>query len=377
MKNQNFIVSRTSNGILIKRYFRYKKDEHGLTKREFYYSERMNLPEQLLYRFTNYYSRPAASRKKQRKMSNATKLVIATLVAGSILAGGGYAISEAFDGDLANIPAKNGNEITEHGSMPSQKVKYEELGYVVPAVPPTPVTYIDNGIEFVSLDSLIEVSKYNHAQLVKELEAYNASVPDEKKLEFDTKLFDAEFFVAVAVQENSLMTKSQNNPDHKGCYQISAAAFKEAKKIAEKLGTEMPENLSDLENPMLGNKAAMYIYIQNYNAYLKDSMRQQNYTREEEKAALTTAYLFGGPGTSERVDAGESVDSIYHTKIDLFADIVREYSHKLYYQRLLKPENTEKRATERRKTFNKLYQVTNEKAAEILAEKNEQIEQEQ
>ena len=83
----------------------------------------------------------------------------------------------------------------------------------------------------------------------------------------------------------------------------------------------------------------------------------------------------GGPSTAERVRNGEFVDSIYHTKIDLYEDIVDDFSTQLYEGGLIAEDKAEERATARRNAFNKLYEVTNESASKILAEKKAQAQQ--
>ncbi|MBR2909404.1 MAG: hypothetical protein IKC11_03550 [Clostridia bacterium] len=382
-KKRNFVISRTHNGILVKRFYNVVKDEHGMPKREYTYSRRMNLPEKLLYKFTTYYDLPISSQKKQKSMSDKTLLTIATFLAGAtVVAGVSYALLGELDdtNDSSSTPPA----YHETGSMPSQESQdlwqtqestAPESGYVVPDTPPEPVTYIDNGVEFVSLDSIIEISKYNHAQLVKEIAEYNKTAPENKQIEFDTDLFSPEFFAAIAIQENSLKTKSPTNPNHYGCYQIGAMAFEEAQLLANKLGTTLPEDIKDLENPLYGNKVSMYIYVQNYNRYLKDAINERGCTDEEQKAIITTAYLNGGPSTAERVRNGEFVDSIYHTKIDLYEDIVDDFSTQLYEGGLIAEDKAEERATARRNAFNKLYEVTNESASKILAEKKAQAQQ--
>ena len=204
---------------------------------------------------------------------------------------------------------------------------------------------------------------------------YNKTAPENKKIEFNTDLFTPEFFAAIAIQENSLKTKSPSNPNHYGCYQIGSMAYEEAQLMAEKLGTELPDNLKDLENPLYGNKASMYIYVQNYNRYLKKSMKEQGYNKEQIKAATTTAYLFGGPSTAGKIRNGEFVDSVYHTKIDEYSKIVREFSDQLYNEGLVQEDKAEERAAARKNAFAKLYKVTNESASKILEEKKAQAQQ--
>ncbi|MBQ3158739.1 MAG: hypothetical protein IJB98_03505 [Clostridia bacterium] len=390
MEKRNFVIGRTKNGILVKRFYNVVKDEYGMPKREFYASEKLNLPEKLAYKFIKTFDMPKSSQKKSRLMTNATKLFVATLLAGAaIISTTSLALSGigARSAEPTIAPTKNDSYYSEQGTMPSQdknvlppivektpEIKHE-TGYVVPETPPAPVTYIDNGVEFVSLESIIEISKYNHAQLVKEIEEYNKTAPADKQIEFDAKLFDAEFFAAIAIQENSLKTKSPSNPNHYGCYQIGSMAYEEAQLMAEKLGTELPDNLKDLENPLYGNKASMYIYVQNYNRYLKKSMKEQGYNKEQIKAATTTAYLFGGPSTAGKIRKGEFVDSVYHTKIDSYAKIVREFSDQLYNEGLVQEDKAEERAAARRNAFAKLYTVTNESASKILEEKKAQAQQ--
>lgn len=390
MEKRNFVIGRTNNGILVKRFYNVVKDEYGMPKREFYASKKLNLPEKLAFKFIKTFDMPKSSQKKSRLMTNATKLFVATLLAGAaIITTTSLALSGIGARSAAPTiaPTKNDSYYSEQGTMPSQDKNVlppivektpetkPETGYVVPETPPAPVTYIDNGVEFVSLESIIEISKYNHAQLVKEIEEYNKTASADKQIEFDANLFDAEFFAAIAIQENSLKTKSPSNPNHYGCYQIGSMAYEEAQLMAEKLGTELPDNIKDLENPLYGNKASMYIYVQNYNRYLKKAIKEQGYNKEQIKAATTTAYLFGGPSTAGKIRKGEFVDSVYHTKIDSYAKIVREFSDQLYNDGLVQEDKTEERAAARRNAFAKLYTVTNESASKILEEKKAQAQQ--
>ena len=107
----------------------------------------------------------------------------------------------------------------------------------------------------------------------------------------------------------------------------------------------------------------------------KKSMKEQGYNKEQIKAATTTAYLFGGPSTAGKISKGEFVDSVYHTKIDSYAKIVREFSDQLYNEGLVQEDKAEERAAARRNAFAKLYKVTNESASKILEEKKAQAQQ--
>ena len=49
MKNKNYVVTKTKNGVLVKRYFKKVETPEGQPRCEFYYAKRLNIYEEGLY----------------------------------------------------------------------------------------------------------------------------------------------------------------------------------------------------------------------------------------------------------------------------------------------------------------------------------------
>ena len=58
MKRQNFIIYKTPDGVLYKKYYRTAETASIFHSHIYSYSKRLNLPERLLYKFTNFYDSP-------------------------------------------------------------------------------------------------------------------------------------------------------------------------------------------------------------------------------------------------------------------------------------------------------------------------------
>ena len=165
------------------------------------YSKRLNLPERLLYRFTNFYDAP---QKKTPKKSSRTFLALA--LAGSILLGG-YALSQANNDTFANnsnavissTTANKNNTINTNQQLPSN-----QESEVIKYAPPNADIYVgSDGKSYISLDSALEIAKYNHEFVASALDNYNSSVSEDEKYHFNPSTVHYSIWVGQQERESS------------------------------------------------------------------------------------------------------------------------------------------------------------------------------
>ena len=82
MKKKNFIITRTANGGLVKRYYENTKDNDGNPIRRYYYAKRLNALERAGYHVSEFTKGIAKSKSPALKLG-----VLALISTGAVLVG--------------------------------------------------------------------------------------------------------------------------------------------------------------------------------------------------------------------------------------------------------------------------------------------------
>ena len=181
------------------------------------------------------------------------------------------------------------------------------------------------GNEIVELSDALNYAKACFDNVCMELEAYNASVPENKRYTFDASKFDPTMYVGKQLNETSLFSpeKMDREKKYRGPFQIGDAAAEEANKISMKLtGKKVFENPEDFFDPIKACRASIYIDIQNY-MYLDYYLSGKNIEITSEM--VHDAYNKGAKAIANKVLDGTYEETVYPLKIDAYAKILDKY----------------------------------------------------
>lgn len=353
-KDNKFIVQKTRNGIYVKRFYTYEKAHGGKIYRKFYYAKRMNIAEVASYKLQNL-SNGIIKNRKKIAMASVTTLLALCLVFVMTLTNN----FDKKDGDF-----KKTDKTTAVDKGNTKLPQGLDIEY------PNVDTYeSSNGKTFLTLDSALEISRYNYYNLVEELQAYNKNCQKGQEYNFDSSMFDLNTFVGLQIRESSLQLNDKNDGHYKGGFKIGDDAAKEANEVAINLtGKPIFETEADRENPVKASKACMYISVKNYE-YLHDHINKLNsenntHLKVTPEMVIDT-YLMGCGNMMKELRTIKSSDEYskkyYSIDINAYANILEPYSTALFEEGLIEEEHDD----ERKATYAKLngvVSVKNQKA---------------
>ncbi len=350
-KDNKFIVCKTHSGIYIKRYYTYDKAQNGKIYRKFYYAKRMNVAEKAAYKIKNI-TKGIIKSPKRVAMAGITFLITLGLIFTL-----GIGIFQARDNSSGNH--KKGYDTTFSD-------KEHKLPQDLDLERPVAQTYqSSNGKTFLSLDSALEISRYNYHNLVGELEEYNKACKKGEEYNFDTSMFDLNTFVGLQIRESSLQLNDKNDGHYKGGFKIGDDAAIEANEVAINLtGKPIFETKADREDPIKASKACMYISVKNYE-YLHDHINKLNSKNNVELEVtpemVIDTYLMGCGNMMKELNDIKSSDEYtkkyYSVDINVYANILKPYSTALFEEGLIEEQHDD----ERKATYAKLNSVVSVK----------------
>ena len=343
MKKQNFVIYKTPDGVLYKKYYRTAQTASTFPSHIYSYSKRLNLPERILYRFTNFYNAP------QKKTPSKRSLAFPALVlAGSMLLGS-YALSQANNYTSANSPnavisstITNQNTTINTNQQPSSNEKYEVIKYA----PPEADIYLasDGKSYYVSLDSALEIAKYNHEFVASALENYNSSVPEDEKYHFNPDIVHYSIWVGLQERESSRQVYNSDNQKYKGGFKIGEKALAEANKVGSEIfGKQLNLTPEHLDNVALGNLACILYNIQNYE-YIYNYFSKKGITTKVTPAQMLDSYLFGIGNITEEMAAGVYKQKEYSKDILYYAKVLAPYADALFEEGLINEDHDDIRS---------------------------------
>lgn len=349
MKNKNFIITRTANGGLVKRYYENTKDNDGNPIRRYYYAKRLNAVERAGYHVSEFTKGIVKSKNKALKLG-----VLAVIATGAVLVGmhscdRNKATEVPVVGEPPNIVIMG--QTQNNGTTEQETTAPELVGLETPVAE----TYInDNNEIFIKLDSALEISRYNYLNTIVELRKYNETASEEEKFNFNTNMFNPSTFVGVQIRESSLMVYQHLNSEYQGGFKIGPEAMEEANEVAIKLtGKPILESQNDLYDPIKSNKACMYIFIKNYE-YVYDCINNNNLNYEVDAKMVIDEYLFGCTNIMNELKNGSYYQKEYSKDVLEYAKILQPYLIELFERGLIDEEHDEYRT----QIYNLLNKVT-------------------
>lgn len=334
MKEKDYIITKTQSGILVKRYYKKEKGQDGKSICQFYYAKRMNVLERGWYHISGII--------KGQKHSNVKLKFCAGLGVGIIAIGLLFGCAKF---------ANTSNDLESNNEIKSDTISVE------PSLPIPEIYKNNSGQEFITLDSALEISRYNYAMLIDELTKYNETASLAEKYNFDVNKFNYATFVGVQIRESSLKVNDKKDGECKGCYKIGDSATKEANDVAIKLtGKPIIITDKDYNDPIKSNKACMYIYIKNYE-YVYDYINNNNLNTKITPQMIIDEYLFGCGNIFKELKGNGYTQKQYSKDILEYEKILTPYGKELFVGGLINQEHKE----EYSKIYQKLNAVTEDK----------------
>lgn len=319
MTKKNFTVHKTPGGVFVKRF--YAIDEKDGTKKvKCYYAKRMNIAEIASYKINEFIS--------GKLKSNNSKYKLATGIAAFALVGV-LALGAVQPFDVANNRTQ------------AQSVQINKQNVVEVILKPTPNIYFGSSNQkFLTLDSALEISRYNYANLVEELKNYNSNASEKDKFNFDVEEFDYITFVGVQIRESSFKIWDKDDGAYKGCFKIGSDACIEANAVSLKLtGKKIILSEKDLLDPIKSSKACMYIFVKNYE-YLHDNIQKNNKDIKVSAEMVIDTYLMGCGNINKEINGFGYKQKYYSKDVLAYKQILSPYSNKLFNHGLIYIEHS-------------------------------------
>lgn len=342
-RTEHYEVKKLRDGGYVKKYYEIVRDENGKPRKVYTdFAERMTLLEKFKHDHPQFFKSKGICKKG--KKNGCLKIALVSTLAVAITVGG-IALAFAAGNSKKDVEIRHENAYAQKADETKTEEKVLQK--------PTPVTYEQNGQTFISLDSSIEISKYNYQNLKKELAAYNKTASGSKKYNFNPTMFDYATFVGLQIKESSLKLNDPNDTACKGGFKLGSAAIKEANEVSLNLtGEKIIETEADLNDPIKSSKACMYVFVKNYE-YLHDEIENNALSAKVSTQMVVDEYLFGCGNLFKELNGDGYTQKTYSKIISDYAQIVRPFADFLETENLTK----EQKDKERRATFNKLYQV--------------------
>lgn len=331
MREKDYIVTKTKSGILVKRYFKKVKTQDGKVNCVFYYAKRMNVLEKGKYYISGII-----------KNNSSTKIKLCAGIGAGII---------AFGLVFGGVQMANSNSVNNDNETYFETIKSEQ------SLPVAEIYTNSSGQEFITLDSALEISRYNYEMLIDELAKYNATASNAEKYNFDTNKFNYATFVGVQIRESSLKVNDKKDGKCKGCFKIGEDATKEANEVAIKLtGEPIITSNKDYDDPVKSNKACMYIYIKNYE-YVYGYINNHNLNIYISPQIIIDEYLFGCGNMFKELSGEGYAQKQYSKDILEYEKILANYGKELFVDGLINKEHQ----AEYSKVYQKLNAVTEDK----------------
>lgn len=329
---------------------RYKviEEKSKTGKTEYYLEEKLSNSEAIRFikenKAQNYtlknYSYLNNSQAKVKNTSNLKKIVAGGLIAASLIGATAFFGSKIGGSDIKesdkNIPASSESFIEQNPESsyvfkPEESIidqlktnwdnlSFKDLTYTT--------TYNSKGNEMVEIADMLKISYVCYNELVRELNAYNASVPESKRLDFDVEKFNFAMFAGQGIKESSLVVpKNDQNDSCRGLYKIGDPAAEEANKISRKLtGKDILTSESDRYDPRTACMAAMYISVQNYE-YVAGVETDKNIKQVANK--VLDCYLMGCGNIRKDIRNNNFSANNYSKLILAYSECLNDYANAL------------------------------------------------
>ena len=210
---------------------------------------------------------------------------------------------------------------------------------------PSVETYVNNQNQtFLTMDSSLEISRYNYLTVIKELDEYNKLVGKEDRYNINFNEFSCLTSSGVRIRESSFRLYNEDDVKYKGPFKFGGDAVVEANEVAVRLtGKPIIESVEDLEDPVISDKAFHYLLIKNYE-YLYDYVEKNNYNFDITPQMTIDTHLMGCGNMFKNLDkmakTGDEYKQYYYSKdVDSIVDILKSYSNKLFYEHMQEDEH--------------------------------------